>query len=95
VSRKPSSEALRRVEQAVGAAAADRVSCVAQRQRKRRERLACGRAVYSIDADMVATEEVLIAEGYLKDFERDDRAKVAAALGRWWEDFCVTRDAAA
>ena len=87
-------EARRRVERAVQTAVAAGVSSGAERQRTRRARRAQGHIVLRVEVDEVAVEELLIAEGYLAEWQTDHRGAVQAALGRLIAGL-VTRDAIA
>jgi hypothetical protein len=52
----------------------------AVRQIRYRQRAKAGRAVLSIEVDLVEVEELLIAANLLREQDRDDRATVEAAV---------------
>lgn len=54
----------------------------AERQRRRRRRLAEGRAVLPVEVDAAALAEKLIAARWLSGWDREDRAAIAAAVSR-------------
>lgn len=84
-------EVRRRVARAVQTAVVAGVSPCAERQRTRRARRAQGRVVLRVEVDEVDVEELLIAEGYLAEWQTDDRGAVQAALGKLIARL-VTRD---
>ena len=66
-----------------------RTAALARRQRVTRNMRACrcrraGLFMAKFPADRVATEEALIAEGLLLESDRDNTAKVAAAMTKVW-----------
>ena len=66
----------------------------AERQRRYRARLACGKIPLQIVVDEVDVAAALIAAGLLTEAESEDRDKIERALekviGVWINEICVT-----
>jgi hypothetical protein len=70
-------------------------AAIARRQRTARNMRACrrrraeGQFMAKFPADRIATEEALVAAGLLAEADRDDTAKVAAAMAKVWAAWVI------
>ena len=62
----------------------------AARMRAYRERRAAGLTVFRIEVKFEQLSEALLARGFLKDWDADDRAEVEVALQRMIETFITS-----
>jgi hypothetical protein len=55
-------------------------NAAAERQRRYRQRKAAQRAVLTVEVDLFPITELLVAKGFLQQWDADDKTRVAEAL---------------